>query len=133
MPSKTITAAEQRRAAKIFTQMSCVAIVLLPLVIPTLLWIAASIFVYASIAHHPNTRVVDFLRPAGHRFYGLIGSLVVVLNFSPQMAKWLGGWMHLAVAIWVVGLLVVVAPGIRDILRANQEQWQDMTVELEHA
>jgi len=132
MPVKTITAAEQRRAAKIFTQLSCLAVFLLPLVIPILLWIAASIFVYASIAHHPNPRVVDYLRPSGHRFYGLVGSLVVVLNFSQPMAKWVGGWSHLAVLIWVIGLLVVVAPGIRDILRANKENWQDMDVEVEH-
>lgn len=133
MPVKTITAAEQRRAAKIFTQLSCVAVFLLPLVIPTLLWIAASIFVYASIAHHPNPRVVDYLRPSGHRFYGLVGALVVVLNFSSQMAKWVGGWPQLAVLIWVVGLLAVVVPGIRDLLHANKESWRDMTVEVEHA
>lgn len=128
MPVKIITAAEQKRAAKIFTQLSCVAILLPPLVI---LWIAASIVVYASIAHYPNPRVVDFLRPAGHRFYGLTGSLVVVLNFSPQMSKWAGGWPHLALILWGIALLVVVVPGVRDILRANKENWQDMTIKVE--
>lgn len=131
MPVKTITAAEQKRAAKLFTQLSCLSILLLPLVIPTLLWIAASIFVYASIAHHPNPRVVDFLRPAGHRFYGMTGALVVVLNFSPQMSKWAGGWLHLALIIWAISVLVVVVPGVRDILRSNKENWQDMTIEVE--
>ncbi len=133
MPVKTLTAAEQMRSAKIFTQLSCLATVLLPLIIPMLLWIAASIFVYASIAHHPNSRVVNYLRPAGHRFYGLIGALVVVLNFSPQMAKWVGGWPYLAGTIWAIAVLVVVVPGVRDILRANKDHWEDMTVEVEHA
>lgn len=128
MPVKTITAVEQKRAAKIFTQLSCVAIVLPPLVI---LWVAASIVVYASIAHHPNPRVVDYLRPAGHRFYGLTGALVVVLNFSPQMSKWAGGWLHLGLIIWAIAVLVVVVPGVRDILRVNKENWQDMNIEVE--
>ena len=130
MPVKTVTAAEQKRAAKIFTQLSCLAVMLPPLVI---LWIAASIFVYASIAHHPNPRVVEYLRPSGHRFYGLVGALVVALNFSTQMAKWAGGWLPLALGIWGLGVLVVVLPGIRDMMRANRENWQDMTVEVEHA
>ena len=133
MPAKTISAAEQRRAAKIFTQLSCVAVILQPLVIPLLLWIAASIFVYASIAHHPNPRVVEYLRPSGYRFYGLVGALVVVLNFSAQEAKFLGGWIYLELLIWLTGIVVVVIPGIRDIRRANKENWQDMTVEVEHA
>lgn len=130
MPAKTVTAAEQKRAAKIFTQLSCLAVLLPPLLI---LWIAASIFVYASVAHHPNQRVVHFLRPAGHRFYGLVGGLVVALNFSPQMMQWAGGWLELGLALWALGVLVVVVPGIRDLLRVDREEWQDMTVEVEHA
>ncbi len=131
MPVKTITAADQKRAAKLFTQLSCLATVLLPLLIPMMLWIAASIFVHASVAHHPNQRVREFLYPAGYRFYGVVGTLVVILNFSPQMSKWAGGWLHLGLVIWAVALLVIVVPGIRDILRANKENWQDMTVEVE--
>lgn len=130
MPAKTITAVDQKRAAQMFNFFSALAVVT---VLPIVLWIAASIFVYASIAHHPNPKVVAYLRPSGHRFYGLTGALVVVLNFSSQLAKWAGGWLHLALAIWVLGLLVVVVPGIRDILRAGRENWQDITVEVEHA
>lgn len=141
MPVKTITAAEQRRAAKLFNIFSCVAIGFMPLIIPALLWIAASIFVHASIAHHPNHRVREFLYPGGYRFYGLVGSLVVVLNFSPQMSSWIPGVLkfgplHLPMfwpAVWGVSLLVILPLGIRDILRANKENWQDMTVEVEHA
>jgi len=55
-----------------------------------------------------------------------------VLNFSSQMAKWAGGAWSLAFILWGLGLLVVVVPGIRDILRANKEKWQDMTIEVEH-
>jgi hypothetical protein len=130
MPVKTIAAAEQKRAAQMFNFFSSIAVFT---VAPIVLWIAASIFVYASIAHHPNPRVVNYLRPAGHRFYGLTGALVVVLNFSSQMAKWAGGAWNLAFILWGLGLLLVVVPGIRDILRAGKENWQDMTIEVEHA
>lgn len=140
MPAKTITAAQQRRDAQIFNILSCAAIVLMPSIIPTLLWIAASIFVHASIAHHPNKRVREFLYPGGYRFYGMVGALVVVLNFSGIMSKWFPGVIHLGplhlpmfwVWMWVLSLLVVVPLGVRDILRANYENWQDMTVETAH-
>jgi hypothetical protein len=130
MPAKIISAAHQRRDAQLFNALSCVAVFLMPLVIP---WIAASIFVHASIAHHPNQRVREFLYPGGYRFYGLVGALVVVLNFSSQLAKWVGGGMHLLLLVWLVSLAVVVPLGLRDILRARRENWQDMTVEVEHA
>ena len=128
MPTKIITVKQQQRAAQSFAFFSSIA-VLLPVLIP--IWIAASIFVYASVAHHPNDKVCDYLRHAGYRFYGLVGALVAVLNFSPQMAKWVGGGMHLAIVIWIISILVVIPLGVRDILRAKNEPWQDMPVEIE--
>lgn len=53
----------------------------LPLVLsvpPIMIWLAASIFVYASVAHHPDRRVVQYNRWAGYRFYGATGLLVVL-------------------------------------------------------
>ncbi len=141
MPVKIITAAQQRRDAQLFNILSCVAISLMPLIIPTLLWVAASIFVHASIAHHPNMRVREFLYPGGYRFYGMVGTLVVALNFSSIMSGWIPGVVHLGplrlpmfwVWVWVLSLLVVVPLGVRDIVRARKENWQEMTVESEHA
>lgn len=141
MPAKTITADQQRRDAKLFNILSCISIVLMPLIIPALLWLAASIFVHASIAHHPNQRVRDYLYPGGYRFYGVVGAIVVVPNLSGIFSKWLpgvvnAGPLHIQmfwVWVWVVSLLAVIPLGIRDILRANKENWQDMTVEVEHA
>lgn len=140
MTVKTITAAEQKRAANIFNICASVAVMLMPLIIPMLLWIAASIFVHASVAHHPNQRVRDYLYPGGYRFYGVVGSLVVLLNFSPQMSKWIPGIIHMGplrlpmfwVWVWVASILIIVPLAVRDILRANKENWQDMTVEAEH-
>lgn len=140
MPVKTITAAQQRRDAQIFNVLSCLSIGLMPLIIPTLLWIAASIFVHASIAHHPNQRVREFLYPGGYRFYGMVGTLVVALNFSSIMSSWIHGVIKLGplhlpmfwVWVWVLSLVVVIPLGLRDIMRAKRENWQDMTLEAAH-
>jgi hypothetical protein len=141
MPVKTVTAAEQRRDAKLFNILSCIAVGLMPFIIPALLWLAASIFVHASIAHHPNQRVRDFLYPGGYRFYGVVGAWVVVPNLREEISKWLPGVLNLGILhipmfwvwLWAISLLVVLPLGIRDIVRANKENWQDMTVEVEHA
>lgn len=130
MPAKTITAADQKRAAQVFNFFSAIAVAT---VLPIAIWIAASIFVYASVAHHPNPRVINYQRWSGYRFYGFVGTLVVVLNFSSQLAQWAGGALNLALAIWGLGLAVVVVPAIRGILRAGRDNWQDMTIEVEHA
>lgn len=131
MASKLITAKQQMRAAQSFAFFSSLSVILLPAIIPMLLWIAASIFAYCAVACHPNKRVQSYLTIAGYRFYGLVGALVVVLNFSPQMAKAVGSWLNLGIIIWIISILVVVPFGIRDILRAKKEPWQDMQVETE--
>lgn len=125
---KIISAAHCRRSAQIFIIGSMLAVVIPPLI---MVWIAASIFVYASVAHHPDIRVREFQRLAGYRFYGLVGSLVVVLNFSSEMKAWLGGGMNLLLTVWAVSLLLVVPLGIWDLIRISRENWQDMTVEVE--
>jgi hypothetical protein len=128
MATSIISAKQQMRSAQAFAFFSSIAVVI-PVLIP--IWIAASIFVYAAIANHPNQRVCDYLVPAGCRFYGLVGTLVVILNFSSQLAKWAGGGLNLALIIWVLGILIVVPLGVRDILRAKHEPWQEMQIESE--
>lgn len=132
MVTKVITAREQMRTAQAFTFFCCIAVLLMPLIIPMLLWLAASIFVYAAAANHPNRKICDFIRFSGYRFYGLVGLLVITLNFSQQMAKAAGGWPHLLVLLWVLSILIVIPLGVRDILRAKHEPWQDLPVEVEH-
>lgn len=128
MATKIVTAKQQMRAAQAFPFFSSLAVII-PILIP--FWIAASIFSYCSIAHHPCNRVCQYLVPAGYRFYGLMGTWVVLLNFSSQLADWAGGALRLAFIVWAISILVVVPFGIRDILRARKEPWQDITVETE--
>ena len=140
MTVKILTAQQQRRDAQRFNFFSCLAVILMPAVIPAVLWIAASIFVHASVAHHPNPRVREFLYPGGYRFYGMMGSLVVCLNFSGIMSAWFSGVINLGplhlpmfwVWVWVLSLAVVVPLGVWDIIRAQFENWKDMTVETEN-
>ncbi|WP_334108366.1 hypothetical protein [Methylobacillus sp.] len=128
MATKIVTAKQQMRAAQAFPFFSSLAVII-PILIP--FWIAASIFSYCSIAHHPCNRVCQYLVPAGYRFYGLMGTWVVLLNFSSQLADWAGGALRLAFIVWAISILVIVPFGIRDILRARKEPWQDITVETE--
>ncbi|MDP2878198.1 MAG: hypothetical protein Q8N74_01535 [Sulfuricella sp.] len=124
---KLVSASQCRRSAQMFILGSMLAVAVFPLI---MVWIAASIFVYASAAHHPDHRVGEFQRWAGYRFYGLVGTLVVTLNFSGEMKAWVGGGVNLLLAVWALSLLVVVPLGIWDLIRISRENWQDMLVEV---
>lgn len=125
---KLVSAAQCRRSAQIFIIGSMISVLVPPLL---MVWIAASIFAYASVAHHPDMRVREYQRWAGYRFYGLVGTLIVVLNFSGEMKDLLGGGMNLLFTVWALSLLVVVPLGIRDLIRIHRENWQDMMVEVQ--
>lgn len=125
---KVISAGQCKFAARIFNIGSIIA-VLSVVLIP--IWIAGSIFTYAAIAHHPNHDVREFNRWAGYRFYGLVGSLVVILNFTGEMKAMMGGSFNMWLTVYIVNALVVVPLGLRDIYRAGKHEWQDMTVEVE--
>jgi hypothetical protein len=124
------SAKQQMRAAQGFTFFSIIAVLTLPLIIPMIIWVAASIFMYAAAACHPNPKVCDFLKYSGYRFYGVFGILVVVLCFfGPLIAKAIGGWIILGSIAWGLSVLIVVPLGIRDIWLASKYNWQDMIVE----
>jgi hypothetical protein len=92
---------------------------------PVMLWLGASIFVYASIAHHPNARAAHYNKWAGYRFYGVMGSLVVV---GPMLYGLLGGWQGLMLVLGLA-VLIIVPWAIYDIFKAAREPWQDITIE----
>jgi hypothetical protein len=94
---------------------------------PVMLWLGASIFVYAGIAHHPNARTVHYNKWAGYRFYGVMGSLMVI---GPAIYGLLGGWQGLVLVIGLA-VLIIVPWALFDIYRAAREPWQDMTIEVE--
>jgi hypothetical protein len=93
---------------------------------PVMIWLAASIFVYASIAHHPNPRTTHFNKWAGYRFYGVMGSLVVI---GQPIYGLLGGWQGLMLVMGIA-VAIIVPWAVYDIVRAAREPWQDMTIDV---
>ena len=93
---------------------------------PVMLWLGASIFVYASIAHHPNPRTTHYNKWAGYRFYGVMGSLMVV---GPAIYGMLDGWQGLMLVLGLA-VLIIVPWALFDIYKAAREPWQDMTLEV---
>lgn len=93
---------------------------------PVMLWLGASIFVYAGIAHHPNPRTAHYNKWAGYRFYGVMGSLMVI---GPAIYGLLDGWLGLMLVLGLA-VLIIVPWALFDIYRAAREPWQNMTIEV---
>jgi hypothetical protein len=145
---RVIPAASSRLNAQLFNIITVVALMLslsalmlgkllasqkigfLPLVLslpPVMIWLGASIFVYASIAHHPNPRTAHYNKWAGYRFYGVMGSLVVV---GPMVYGLLNGWAGLMLVLGTA-VTIIVPWALFDIYKAAREPWQDVTIEVE--
>jgi len=144
---RVISASSSRFAAQLFNiitvvvmMVSLVALLLgkllaghkigfLPFVLslpPVMLWLGASIFVYASIAHHPNARTTHYNKWAGYRYYGVMGSLVVI---GPGIYDLLGGWQGLMLVLGLA-VTIIVPWALLDIYKAAREPWADMTIEV---
>jgi hypothetical protein len=92
---------------------------------PVMIWLAASIFVYASIAHHPHPVVRHYTKWAGYRYYAIVGFLTI---FANDIAHLPTGWL----GVWAIMILALVPWAGYDIWRAGKEDWQDMEVEDAH-
>lgn len=144
---RVITAGSSRFAAQLFNIITVIVLMIsltalllgkllashnigfLPFVLslpPVMLWLGASIFVYASIAHHPNPRTAHYNKWAGYRFYGVMGSLVVI---GPAIYGLLDGWLGLMLVLGLA-VLIIVPWAVYDIVRAGREPWQNMTIEV---
>ncbi|MHB1083802.1 MAG: hypothetical protein ACYCZA_03045 [Thiobacillus sp.] len=144
---RLITASSSRFAAQLFNMITVVVLMIsltalllgkllaghkigfLPFVLslpPVMLWLGASIFVYASIAHHPNPRTAHYNKWAGYRYYGVMGSMVV---FGQPIYGLLGGWIGLMLLLGLA-VLIIVPWALFDIYKAAREPWVDMTIEV---
>ncbi len=88
---------------------------------PILIWLAASIFVYASIAHHPDPTVRHYNKWAGYRYYAVVAALTVLSNDLAQLPT---GWA----GVWTLLLLALVPWATYDIWKAGKENWHDIEV-----
>lgn len=116
-----IQAAESQKAAKYFIYGNIVAI-LIPFPI-FILWFGASIFVYAMFRNFPDPKVGDYTQKAAYHYYGLAGGLVPLLTFAPGsffMEYW---WL-----LWGVCALIILPLSIRELLKINKDNWQDIEV-----
>ncbi|MCL6557099.1 MAG: hypothetical protein K6T56_12150 [Burkholderiales bacterium] len=120
---KAISAEQCRLAAQLFNLATIVAVVV-PILL--MLWVGASMFVYAQNAHHPDERVARYTRRAGFRFYGVAGAMVI---FGQPIVSWLGGLAGLA-TIWGIFAVTLIPPAVWDILQARREEWRDIVVEV---
>lgn len=144
---RVITASSSRFAAQIFNLITIIALTIsltalllgklltnqhiefLPFVLslpPVMLWLAGSIFVYASIAHHPNPRTVYYNKWAGYRFYGVMGSMVV---FGAPLYSLVGGWRGLMLVLGLA-VAIIVPWAVYDLYKAAREPWQDLTLDV---
>ena len=89
---------------------------------PIMIWLAASIFVSASIAHHPDLTVRHYNKWAGYRYYAVVGTLTVLSN---DLAHLPTGWA----GVWALMLLTLVPWALYDVWKAGKENWQDIEVE----
>ena len=127
MSKNLITASQSRFYAQVFNLASIVAVLIPPLL---MIWVAVSIFVYASVAHHPNPKVREYNRWGGYRFYGIAGAYVPL---GQPLYGLFGDWRGL-VFLWGLMALIVIPWGGWALLKAGNDQWEDMEVEVaEHA
>lgn len=121
---RAIPADKCRFAAQVFNLATIVAVLIpLPLL---MIWVGASMFVYAANAHHPDERVAQYTRRAGFRFYGVAGAMVI---FGQPIVSWLGGWKGV-LAIWAIFAVVLIPMAVWEIFKARREEWRDIVVEV---
>ena len=118
---KIITAEISKSNAKVFNYGNIISVLIpFPLFI---FWFGASMFVYAMYRHHPNPRVGYYTQTAAYYFYALAGFLVVILAFAPRV---LFENIQYVLLLWGLCALVLIPLSIRQIIRINKEDWQDM-------
>lgn len=141
--TEIITAASSKRSARLFNYLAVGTTLLsaslftlgsmigdkklsfLPLAMslpPVMIWLAFSIFVYASMAHHPDLKVRHYTQWAGYRYYAVVGTLVV---FANDMAHLPTGWP----GVYALMVLTLVPWSLYDIWKAGHEDWKDIEVE----
>ena len=92
---------------------------------PLMIWLAASIFVYAAIAHHPDLKVRHYNKWAGYRYYALVGFLTIMANDLAHLPTGWGG-------VWGLLIVALIPWALYDIWKAGKENWQDIELEPKH-
>ena len=114
-----VTGRQARSSAAMFNYGTIVA-VLVPVPIG-LLWVGASMLIYAMHRHHPNPKVGHYVQQAAYRYYGVAGFFTAIAAFIPH-----GGSMHYYLIAWGLAALILVPWSVYDLVRIYRDQWDDV-------
>jgi len=120
---RTLLGRRTRLAATLFNYGN-IAAILLPIPLG-MLWLGASMLVYAMNRHHPDERVGHYTQIAAYRFYAIAGFFTAAATFIPG-----GGWKYYLIA-WATAAIILIPWSLWDIARIHREQWADMTLPIE--
>ena len=119
--TQTLSARSCRFAASLFNYGNIIAVLLPPL---GLLWLAASMIIYALNRHHPNEKVGHYTQQAAYRIYGVTGLIVAAAIFIPKNG------LYYYLGIWALAVLIILPWSIRDLWRIRKDEWCDVEFEL---
>ncbi len=85
---------------------------------------------YAAAALIIPILVCEYIAKSGYRFYSTFALLVVMAFFGFMIGEKIGV-LNVLFLVWGISVLMVVPLGVRDMLRASKEDWQDMKMEIE--
>lgn len=106
------------------TDRMAIIVMFIMMIVPNILWFAASIVIYIIARHHPNERVGHYTQQAAYRYYAIIGVIVVAGTFyGTEVKLWL--------ITWIITALILVPWSIFDLVKIRKENWQDVTIEQE--
>lgn len=116
-----ISGRSARFSASLFN-IGCIAALLLPIPLG-LLWLGASIVVYAMNRHHPNPKVGNYTQRMAYVFYGVAGFFVAIAIFFSGTS-----WLPYAIG-WAIGAAIVIPWALIELVRIRRESWEDLTLE----
>ncbi len=125
-PAITLVSGRRARTAAVIFNVGNIVALLVPIPLG-MLWLGASMLVYAMNRHHPNDKVGHYTQQAAYRFYGVTGFFVAAATFIPG-----SGWAYYLMA-WALAALVLIPWSILDLLRIGRDQWEDIELtEIQH-
>lgn len=121
-PTGKISGRSARFASELFNYGNILTVLIPPL---GLLWMAASMVIYAMNRHHPNPKVGHYTQIAAYRIYGVVGVIVAVAIFIPKNG------LNYYLAAWAISILIILPFSIRDLIRIRRDDWQDTEIPTE--
>jgi hypothetical protein len=111
-----LAARRARAAAAVFNIGNIVAL-LAPIPVGVI-WLGASMIVYALNRRHPNPKVGEYTQRAAYRFYGIIGFFVVAATLIPGDAWWI------YLVAWGGSAIILIPWSIADLIKISRDDWE---------